>query len=175
MTAGSGLTFAAVGEAARGQWPAILASNGIADQHLVNKHGPCPVCGGRDRYRFDNRDGRGTFYCNQCGAGDGFRLLELFTGQRKGEVLRLVANWLGMDTRSTPESRKQAAEYRMKAQRREAERELYSEILVLLMAIAPRVNKKRDVSGKPYPIEHWDREVLAARRVYALLRLCYGQ
>ena len=39
---------------------------------------PCPGCGGRDRYRFDDQDGRGTFYCGGGGnpvSGDGFTLL----------------------------------------------------------------------------------------------------
>ncbi|MFZ4539846.1 MAG: DUF7146 domain-containing protein [Propionivibrio sp.] len=53
---------------------------GIAENFLRNKHGECPICGGKDRFRFDNKAGRGTFICNQCGAGDGFRLLEIFKG-----------------------------------------------------------------------------------------------
>ncbi|MEG7474655.1 primase-helicase zinc-binding domain-containing protein [Serratia marcescens] len=37
---------------------------------------PCPVCGGKDRFRFDNLQGRGTWFCNQCGSGDGLNLVE---------------------------------------------------------------------------------------------------
>lgn len=33
------------------------------------------MCGGKDRFRWDDKDGRGTYYCNQCGAGDGYTLL----------------------------------------------------------------------------------------------------
>ncbi len=57
-------------------WPAILAQLGIPETALRNKPGPCPACGGKDRFRFDNKRGRGDFYCNQCGPGDGFKLLE---------------------------------------------------------------------------------------------------
>lgn len=57
------------------QWPSILQQLGIAPEFLVNRHGPCPACGGSDRYRFDNKGGRGGFYCNKCGAGDGYALL----------------------------------------------------------------------------------------------------
>jgi putative DNA primase/helicase len=57
------------------RWPAILEQLGIGAEYLVNRHGPCPACGGTDRYRFDNKGGRGGFYCNGCGAGDGFALL----------------------------------------------------------------------------------------------------
>jgi putative DNA primase/helicase len=58
-----------------GSWPAILAQLGVADEFLRKKAGPCPACGGTDRYTFDNRKGRGDFYCRQCGPGDGFELL----------------------------------------------------------------------------------------------------
>lgn len=59
---------------ALGHWPRILPALGI--QVLKNRHQPCPVCGGSDRFRFDDREGRGTWYCNQCGAGDGLKLVE---------------------------------------------------------------------------------------------------
>lgn len=61
---------------ARILWPAVLERLGIDASFLRNKHGPCPACGGKDRYRFDNRRGRGDFYCNGCGPGDGFALLQ---------------------------------------------------------------------------------------------------
>ena len=62
-------------ERARGRWRDILPLLGVDPRFLVNRHGPCPLCGGRDRYRFDDRDGSGSYYCNQCGAGDGVVLL----------------------------------------------------------------------------------------------------
>ena len=61
-------------ERARHHWQGILSSLGISGS-LKNKHQPCPVCGGKDRFRFDDKDGYGTFICNQCGAGDGFKLI----------------------------------------------------------------------------------------------------
>jgi len=70
-----------VNEIATGRWPNILAHFGVAESFLTGKHGPCPICGGKDRFRFDNKEGRGTWICSQsCGAGDGFRLLELMKG-----------------------------------------------------------------------------------------------
>lgn len=69
-----------VSEIATGRWPAILMHFGVEERFLRNKHGECPICGGKDRYRFDDREGRGTFICNQCGAGDGFALLEKIKG-----------------------------------------------------------------------------------------------
>ena len=62
-----------------GKWPEILASLGIDSCYLKNKHGPCPICGGKDRFRFDDK-GKGLFFCNQCGSGDGIKLLQLYYG-----------------------------------------------------------------------------------------------
>jgi len=67
-------------DAARGKWAGILKTLGIEDKFLSGKHGPCPICAGIDRFRFDNKDGNGTFICNQCGAGNGFDLLMQFNG-----------------------------------------------------------------------------------------------
>ncbi len=57
----------------QGKWPGIFSSFGIIVGN--GKHCPCPICGGKDRFRFDDKDGRGTYICNQCGAGDGFKLI----------------------------------------------------------------------------------------------------
>ena len=67
-------------EMANGRWPGILATFGLDEHALSGKHGPCPVCDGRNRFRFDNKDGRGTFICSHCGAGDGFDLLHRLKG-----------------------------------------------------------------------------------------------
>lgn len=92
------ITFAEVKERARGQWPAILAGLGIDPAYLRNRHGPCPVCGGKDRFRFDDREGHGTFFCNHCGAGDGFTLLEKVQRRDPLEALSAVVRWLyGLD------------------------------------------------------------------------------
>ena len=60
--------------AARGRWASILPALGIDPKYLVHKHGPCPACGGEDRFRFDDKL-NGSHYCGQCGHGDGFDLL----------------------------------------------------------------------------------------------------
>jgi putative DNA primase/helicase len=67
-------------ERARGRWREILPLLGIETRFLTNNHGPCPLCGGRDRFRFDNRDGSGSYYCNQCGAGVGLILVRKLHG-----------------------------------------------------------------------------------------------
>jgi putative DNA primase/helicase len=35
---------------------------------------------GKDRFRFDDRDGSGSYYCNQCGPGPGLLLVRKFRG-----------------------------------------------------------------------------------------------
>jgi hypothetical protein len=54
-------------------WPAILEALGVPSAALTGKHGPCPAqaCGGKDRFRFDNKWGRGDWFCNQCGDASG--------------------------------------------------------------------------------------------------------
>lgn len=66
--------LAALAKRAVGRWTAILPLLGLDRQFLSGKHGPCPFCGGTDRFRFDNKDGTGSYYCNQCGAGSGMGL-----------------------------------------------------------------------------------------------------
>jgi DNA repair protein RadD len=53
---------------------------GIDVRFLRNKHGPCPICGGKDRFRFDDSDGSGSYYCNQCGPGPGLVLIRNLWG-----------------------------------------------------------------------------------------------
>lgn len=87
----------ALKELARDRWPAILQAAGIEAQHLVKRHGPCPVCGGKDRFRFTDRDGRGCFVCNshRPDGGDGFHLLADWLRCDFIGAARYVADYLG--------------------------------------------------------------------------------
>lgn len=58
-----------------GRWRELLIVLGIAETFLRKKSGPCPSCGGRDRFTFDDRTQRGDYFCRGCGAGDGFALV----------------------------------------------------------------------------------------------------
>jgi len=60
---------------ARHKWHEILPRFDIAPDFLRNRHGPCPLCGGTDRFRFDNKDGYGSYFCAACGSGEGFTLI----------------------------------------------------------------------------------------------------
>ena len=69
-------TYKEIRAAAQYRWPEIHATFGIDPRYLKNKHQPCPACGGKDRFRYDDKDGNGTFICSHYnnGAGDGFGL-----------------------------------------------------------------------------------------------------
>ena len=83
-------------EVARGRWRyTIYPALGIEVGN--GKHRACPHCGGKDRFRCDDKDGNGSHFCNQCGAGDGFALVMKVIGCDFPEALRLVAGVLGLD------------------------------------------------------------------------------
>jgi len=85
--------YDAVKKVAAGQWERVLSSLGI---HVPanGKHGPCPGCGGHDRFRFDNKDGGGSFICGQGGegtlSGDGFNLVQHVRHCNAADALALV-------------------------------------------------------------------------------------
>lgn len=70
-----------------GAWRQTLENYGC---HLPSgrHHGPCPVCGGKDRFRFDDKEGRGSWFCSQCDpqSGGGLLLLSRFLGRPTIEV-----------------------------------------------------------------------------------------
>lgn len=85
--------------AARGAWASVLAHFGVDASRLVNKHGPCPGCGGRDRFRFDDKNGEGTWLCSGGGggkpsSGDGLALLMHCLNVEFKEACRLLGEYL---------------------------------------------------------------------------------
>ncbi|ULR32917.1 toprim domain-containing protein [Dickeya fangzhongdai] len=57
---------------ANGHWEGILQQLGIPTNRQESE---CPNCGGNTRYRFDDKEGRGTYFCSHCGAGTGLDLV----------------------------------------------------------------------------------------------------
>lgn len=88
-------------DAARGRWAEILATvAGLSAESLDGQHHPCPKCGGTDRFRFSDMDGDGSILCNQCArrsCGDGLASVQWATGWSFPEVIRRVAQHLGID------------------------------------------------------------------------------
>ena len=82
-------------ELAQGRWRSILAALGMDERALSGKHTACPMCGGRDRFRFDNKEQRGTYFCSGCGAGDGVQLAMGITGLSFVELAQTVERLAG--------------------------------------------------------------------------------
>src|SRR4051812_175994 len=78
-----------------GRWPGILTALGVSSKALRNKHGPCPMCGGKDRFRFDNKGGRGTWICSHCGAGDGIELVKRFLNREFKDAAKAIEQHIG--------------------------------------------------------------------------------
>jgi hypothetical protein len=88
---------------ARGGWVNLLSRFGVDAALLSNRHGPCPGCGGKDRFRFDDQEGNGTFICSQGGggnlAGDGLTLLMHVKGWEWQRCVQEIAEALGLSPR----------------------------------------------------------------------------
>ena len=98
-----------------GRWPDLLMQlAGLTPNQLTDKHQPCPLCGGEDRYRFDDLNGTGSWYCNQCGgkdqsggAGSGMDMLMRRTSLTYPEACKLIEQHLNIK----PEPPTKGAEY----------------------------------------------------------------
>lgn len=108
-----------VTHAAADRWPSVLASLHINVSDSPRKHTACPACGGKDRFRFDD-GGRGSFICNQCGAGDGLDLIRKVNKCDTTEAARLAADVLGIDYRVDERNEEVA---RQRREQMEAERQ----------------------------------------------------
>ena len=78
-----------------GKWHGILTTLGVPESFLTGKHRPCLFCGGKDRWRWDNKDGNGAYICGQCGAGTGFMLVMKFLNINFPEAIEIVQNVVG--------------------------------------------------------------------------------
>lgn len=111
------LSVSHTSRAATGQWPVLLPALGI---HITagGRAQPCPVCGGKDRFRFDNQQGRGTWFCNQCGGGDGLSLVEKALAVTTKEAASKVAGVLGNTSHAplpVPDSQQDKTQARQQA------------------------------------------------------------
>jgi putative DNA primase/helicase len=83
-------------ERARGRWREILPQLGIEERFLSKRQGPCPMCGGKTRFRFDDLN-EGWFYCNACGPGPGIILLRKKHGWDHATACSEVDRIVGQD------------------------------------------------------------------------------
>jgi putative DNA primase/helicase len=97
---------------AQGRWLGILPALGIGESFLTGKHGPCPLCGGKDRWRWDNREGRGTWICSKCGAGDGIALVMEKNGWEFREAAKQIEALIGSTSAYAPKQERSDREKR---------------------------------------------------------------
>lgn len=93
---------------AQSRWREILPALGVDAKLLTNRGTACPVCGGKDRFRFDDKDGKGTWFCNQShstettnasgSAGNGFALIMDLRHCDFATAARLVEGVIGTDS-----------------------------------------------------------------------------
>lgn len=86
-----------------GNWEnAIFALTGEnLHNYKPKQHYSCPICGGKDRFRYDNRkpkarapDGSGGYFCNGCGSGDGMQLYQRIAGINFSEAVNNLGQFL---------------------------------------------------------------------------------
>ncbi len=89
--------FEHVKRVASGRWGEVLPSLGLDAAFLRKNHGPCPCCGGTDRFRYMDEEGKGTWYCNshRAGSGDGFQLLMDCNHWSLADAVKAVEDCLG--------------------------------------------------------------------------------
>ncbi|MFM5788745.1 DUF927 domain-containing protein [Aeromonas veronii] len=147
--------------AAAGHWPDVLAGLGI-ETPCRGKHGPCPACGGKDRFRLDDKGGRGTFICGQCGAGDGLDLVCRVTSKNPKEAAELVAPLVGLSAggldpvereriHQQQQARAEQERKQVEQQRRKAARRATSISADIKQGVSPYLERKA-LSGWPMPL-----------------------
>lgn len=110
--------------AAEGKWMDLIFPRFGIDVQWKKKT-PCPACGGRDRFRFDDKNGNGDYFCQHCQGGDGLDLIGKCTHLSFPEVVKEVGSILGLDDSSsiTDEDRARWRKERELREKEQRERE----------------------------------------------------
>ncbi len=123
-------------DAARGKWPMILQHFGFSPDVLNGKHHPCPCDGlGKDRFRFSDRNGSGSYFCACSTPSDpkgGIGLIACKTKWPFAEIARDIDKLLGNAHDGKP--REPTYADRLRAVAKPAERSRYLESRGLEMA-----------------------------------------
>ncbi len=182
------LDFSTVAAAARYKWPKIWRAHGLAELPPPDRHVPCLnlTCAGRNRFRLIGAEiERGGWICGQGGnptGGDGFDLLvHAGIARSKGEALRLVAAYLGIEAKPDPQATRRAREAARQREVAKLEEALVHELAILQQVVGARVagrelarrHRALPPEWQPMPEGHWDRERAAAQRVAAMLLKLY--
>ena len=121
--------------AALGRWRAILQAAGVKADLLDKVNRPCPVCGGRDRFSFLDKEGDGNYFCRGCGGGDGLSLLTKVLGTSFLDALEFVERFCGIDP-----AQEESPTQRTLSPEEEAERERLRKVTQLWAEASPIVS-----------------------------------
>lgn len=77
-------------------WAGLISTFGIPSELLIKRGTPCPLCGGTDRFTYDNKFGNGDSFCRGCGHHDGLSLIQHYNGFDFPTTIKEVANYLGL-------------------------------------------------------------------------------
>jgi len=80
-----------------GKWKSIHSYIGIDNSLLSGKHTDCPLCcsEGSNRFRYENKNGRGNYFCNQCGHGSAIDLIMGFLNLGYIDTIKYVRTLKG--------------------------------------------------------------------------------
>jgi putative DNA primase/helicase len=97
----------AIKDLAIGRWPEIITALAPHFSLIVvrgKRHGPCPLCGGKDRARCHNDFSEsGGIFCNVCkGGADGFAVLQWANSWTFSETLQAVTSYLDLGNGQIP-------------------------------------------------------------------------
>lgn len=98
---------------ARGLWGDIIFPQLGVDIPGKGKLGPCPVCGGNDRFHYIDDHDDGNWHCRHCDKeyGDGLDLVSRALKITNTEAAKRVGEIIGADTRSPDKpARKEASD-----------------------------------------------------------------
>jgi len=162
MSVGIAVEKEQVADAARGYWRSLILQlvPAVSESHLTGRHGPCPKCGGQDRWRtLAGFNETGAAYCNQCFSsrnGDGFSLLQWANGWTFPRALQEVAAVLGLAGTAKPKLRKTTTAPAKKKvdpfagwTSREVTPEQLSEIVHAFAAAKPGVDPQAVLASEP--------------------------
>lgn len=98
------------------RWDDILQSFGVDQEVLNGRHQACPLCGGKDRFRYTNYQGNGNVICNQCMPSDegvdGFAFVMKLTGMDfkslADEIRKIIGNTNARPAQNTDLSKSRA-------------------------------------------------------------------
>lgn len=131
------LDFDYITRQATGNWVSrIFPAIGIKFKGNGKKHQPCPMCGGHDRFRCDDKKGTGTWICNQCGSGNGIMLVQAYSKKDAYEAHAYVADILGIDGGKQISEEEKQAWAKAQTERESAEKQAKNQVRKQVATIA---------------------------------------